>query len=188
WISFAEIAEWFSELGGCGPNEAARENAYRMLERDVLEGRFEEDGRSRVLFLHPGVSPTHGKMTAKWLQQAIENNLDNEQGRSYLRHCWLPRNLFERWCAWHHLPKSPPRFEAAEGGHVTQSSGKMEAPSPATRHERARRALTALFGSEVPDAATLPNKRLADKVNKWLEDHQQPPVGQHTVQRAAGRK
>ena len=31
---------------------------------------------------------------------------DGRRGRSYLENCWLPRKLFERWCAWHHLPKS----------------------------------------------------------------------------------
>src|SRR5262245_55959844 len=51
WIKVAEIAEWFSELGGSGPNEAALENAYTIIERDILAGRFEEGGRSQVLFL-----------------------------------------------------------------------------------------------------------------------------------------
>jgi hypothetical protein len=108
WINFAEIADWCSELEGSAvPNEAARENAYRMLERDLLAGNFEEGGRSRVRFVFPGVSWTHGKMTRRWLQDAIDNNYDNEHGRSYLRACWLPRKLFQRWCGWHHLPKSP---------------------------------------------------------------------------------
>jgi hypothetical protein len=161
-----------------------------MLKRDVLDGVFEEGGRSQVLFLIAGHTLDR-RMTRQRLQNAVDYNLDNEHGRLLLADCWFPRNVFERWCARHYLQKLLPRFEPTEGRHVTQSSGKSEAPSPATRrpqYERARRALTALFGSEVPDAATLPNKRLADKVNKWLEDHQQPPVGQRTVQRAAGRK
>jgi hypothetical protein len=194
WIPFAEIAEWYSDLRGpVSPEKAAdlREQALSMLKSDLLARLFEEGGRSRVLFRYPGVDFTRGKMTRQRLQEAIDDDPNVEHVRLLLSHCWLPRDLFERWCAWHHLPKSPPRFEPTKGKHVTQSSGESEAPSPATRrpqHERARRALTALFGSEVPDAATLPSKRLADKVNKWLEDHQQPPVGQRTVQRAAGRK
>jgi hypothetical protein len=111
WIKFSEIAEWFSELGGSGPNEDARERAYKMLEQDLLEGRFEKGGHSRVRFVFPGVSWTHGKMTRKWLRDAIDNNLDGEHGRSYLRHCWLPQDLFKRWRARHHLPESPPRFQ-----------------------------------------------------------------------------
>src|SRR5262245_44124323 len=51
WIKFAEIAEWFSELGGSGPNEAARERALTMLGCDLLAGYFEEGSRSRVRFV-----------------------------------------------------------------------------------------------------------------------------------------
>jgi hypothetical protein len=83
---------------------------------------------------------------------------------------------------WDQEEKSPPRFEPAE------KAGQPAAATRQPQQERARRALRALFGSKVPDAATLPNKHLAEKVNKWLKDHQQPPVGQRTVQRAASRK
>ena len=112
WISFAEIAEWLGE------------NAYNMLERDLLADNFVERGRSRVRFVFPGVSWPHGKMTSKWLQDAIDNNYDNEHGRSYLRHCWFPRRLFERWRAWHHLPESPPRFEPQESHPVLAVTAK----------------------------------------------------------------
>ena len=64
------------------------------------------------------------------------------------------------------------------------------ADNPTTRQpnrERARRALVALFPKGVPDAATLPNKLLAKKVNDWLEAKEQPSVSQRTIQRAAGR-
>ena len=118
WINFAEIAEWFSELGGSGPNEAEREKAYRILEDDLLAGVFQQGGRSHVLFRCPGVSLTHGKMTRQWLKGAIDTNLDNEHGRFYLKHCGLPRNLFERWCARHNLPKSPPRFQPTDGKYL----------------------------------------------------------------------
>jgi hypothetical protein len=115
WINFAEIAKWRSELDGSAePNEIARESAYKMLESDLLEGVFEERGRSQVLFLCSGVSWTHRKMTRQWLQDAINHNLDGDHGRFYLQHCWLPRELFKRWCARHHLPISPPRFEPRE--------------------------------------------------------------------------
>jgi hypothetical protein len=191
WIKFAEIAEWYSELGGPGPNEPLREHAYNLLKLDLLSGVFEEGGRSQVLFLVPGHT-LERRMTRERLQSAIDFSYDTQRGRYWLENnCWLPRKLFKQWCARHELPESPPRFEPTEESHVTQSFGKSEAPSPATRgpqRERARRALTALFGSKVPDAATLPNKLLVDKVNKWLDDQQQPPVGPRTVQRAAGRK
>jgi hypothetical protein len=84
WINFAEIAKWRSELDGSAePNEIARESAYKMLESDLLEGVFEERGRSQVLFLCSGVSWTHRKMTRQWLQDAIDHNLDGDHGRFY---------------------------------------------------------------------------------------------------------
>ena len=55
WIKFSEIAEWISELGGSGPNEAALEAAFAMLQKDLLEGHFGEGDDSQVLLLFPGV-------------------------------------------------------------------------------------------------------------------------------------
>jgi hypothetical protein len=147
WIPFVEIAEWYWDL--IGPAEpktaaAARERAYQMLESDLLVGFFEEGGRSRVRFVFPGVSGTHGKMTPKRLQDAIDNNYDNEHGRSYLRACWLPRKLFERWCAWHHLPKSPPRFQPQKSHDVSAATarGETAAINALASHLRINRQLT----------------------------------------------
>ena len=127
WISFVEIAEWYSGLGLTNPKKAAAaaEQAYRMLQSDLLAGLFEEGGRSRVLFRFPGVDFTAGKMTRQRLQGAIDHDLDGEHVRLLLRHCWLPQDLFERWRAWHHLPESAPRFEPQESHPV--GKGKQRA-------------------------------------------------------------
>jgi hypothetical protein len=75
-----------------------------------LASEFEENGRSRVLYLHPLV--TKARMTRECLKDAIEHNYDGDRGRSqYLPHCWMPRRMFVRWLAKHRLPESPPRFE-----------------------------------------------------------------------------
>jgi hypothetical protein len=61
---------------------------------------------------------------------------------------------------------------------------------PATRQpqrERARRALSALYGKKVPDPAALPNKHLEKQINDWLREHRQPPISGRTIRRAAGR-
>ena len=80
------------------PNEDDRSSAYQKLQHDLLAGDFEENGRSRVLYLHPAT--TKARMTRAWMQDATDYNYDNHQGRSaYLEHCWLPRNLFQRWLA-----------------------------------------------------------------------------------------
>src|SRR5262245_24538449 len=52
WIKFTQIAEAYSEQGGPG----AAERAYAMLQHDLLAGNFEENGRSQVLYLFPGVT------------------------------------------------------------------------------------------------------------------------------------
>jgi len=129
WISFVEIAEWYSDLRGpVSPEKAAalREQALSMLKSDLLAGLFEEGGRSRVLFRFPGVGFTHGKMTRQRLQDAIDNDPDGEHIRLLLSHCWLPRDLFERWCARHHLPKSPSRFQPQESHPVSPATARDE--------------------------------------------------------------
>ena len=110
WINFEEVAVLCSELDGSGvPNQAAFENACRNLERALLLGDFDENGRSRVLYLHPSTVRT--RMTREWLQDAIEYNYDGHRGRSkFLPWCWVSRAMYERWAAKHNLPISPPRF------------------------------------------------------------------------------
>src|SRR5271169_6453716 len=51
WISFREIAEWCAERSGQF-NEVELTRAYDMLQHDLLNGDFEEHGRSKVLYLH----------------------------------------------------------------------------------------------------------------------------------------
>jgi hypothetical protein len=77
-----------------------------MLVQDLLDGDFEEGGRSKVLYLHP-----YTKMdclTRQMLLDVLE--LEQSVRSEYLDHCWLPRLLFDRWLAKHELPASPPRF------------------------------------------------------------------------------
>jgi hypothetical protein len=120
WINFAEIADWCSEVdGSVVPNESARASAYEKLQRDLLEGDFEENGRSRVLYLHPWT--VKAKMTRQWMENMIETHPRATIPRQYFDHCWLPRNLFQRWLAKHHLPASPRRFQPQKSHRVTAS-------------------------------------------------------------------
>jgi hypothetical protein len=73
------------------------------------------------------------------------------------------------------------------GEAVSNGANQIRLASRQPDRERARRALGALFPDGPPDAASLPNKRLAKQVNEWLEANGQPSVGQRTIQRAAGR-
>jgi len=110
WLNFEEVAVLCSELDGSGaPNQAAFENACRNLERDLLSGDFEGNGRSRVLYLHPWTVKT--RMTKEWYEDAIQYDYDDHGGRSqFLPWCWFSRTMYERWAAKHNLPISPPRF------------------------------------------------------------------------------
>jgi hypothetical protein len=110
WISFREIAEWLSELDGHGvPNEAARVNAYDLLMRDLLAGDFEEQGRSKVRYLH--FRTAMARMTRERLNNALDTLSLADVRSEYLARCWIPRRMFDRWLAKHELPQSPARFE-----------------------------------------------------------------------------
>src|SRR5215471_8692120 len=57
WINVAELAEWCSkEHQSIVPSEQKRAAAFDTLTSDLLAGEFEENGRSRVLYLHPAVA------------------------------------------------------------------------------------------------------------------------------------
>jgi hypothetical protein len=111
WINFAEIAEWCSkEDQSIVPNAEKRTAAFDTLASDLLAGEFEENGRSRVLYLHPAV--IKARMTREWLKDVIGHNLDGHHGRSaYLAYCWIERRMFDRWLARHRLSQSPARFQ-----------------------------------------------------------------------------
>jgi hypothetical protein len=111
WINFAEVAEHCSEENGVVPNEVARETAYEKLLADFLEGDFEENGVSQILYLHPYTSKT--RMTREWLTGLLEFK-DADWGTiisQYLAHCWMPRVFSERWFAKHRMEPRPQRFE-----------------------------------------------------------------------------
>ena len=137
WINVEEIAELCSELNGSGvPNEAAHENAYRDFERDLFSRDFEENGRSRVLYLHPWTVRT--RMTPEWLQDAIEYNYDGHRGRSqFLPWCWVPLGMYERFAAKHNLPISPPRFRPEHTATmVAQPTGAEKLPKAILKRRR----------------------------------------------------
>jgi hypothetical protein len=152
WINFAEIADLCSELDGLVvPNEAARASAYEKLQRALLEGDFEEGGRSRVLYLH--ASTKMAKMTRKGMRFAIDRYPPEIIRSEYLDHCWVRRNLFQRWALKHHLPHSPPRFEpiaqaitrqpalSAAAGRATKDSAQRRRGPPPKKLELVKKAM-----------------------------------------------
>jgi hypothetical protein len=122
WISFSEIAEWCSELDAVGmlPNEAARDVAYETLHRDLLEGDFEENGRSKILYLNSAISSA--RMTRNWIEGMPAEVIRT----AYLDHCWIPRSFFNRWLSKHHLPNDPPRFRILRTERPTDPTSNDE--------------------------------------------------------------
>jgi hypothetical protein len=167
WLNFEEIAELCSELNGSGvPNEAARENACRNLERDLRSGDFEENGRSRVLYLHPSTVRT--RMTREWLQDAIQYNYDGQQGRSqYLPWCWIPRGMYECWAPKHSLPSSPPRFRPE---HVTaQPTASEKLPKAISKRRRsAQESIRQELEEKAPEYIDSPGNKTCWSIAKCL--------------------
>jgi hypothetical protein len=187
WINFADIADWCSkEDQSILPNERKREATFDTLASDLLAGEFEENGRSRVLFLHP--TTAKARMTPEWFKNIRDHNYDGDHGRLYLAHCWIPRRLFERWLARHRLPESPPRFNPVNKS--TQPARSPQRPREKRRPslQRAQVAIKAAYPNGVPDQATEPNKILCQRVSEKLTELNRPKVSDDTILRAAGRR
>jgi len=125
WINFADIADWCSkEDQSILPDERKREATFDTLASDLLAREFEENGRSRVLFLHP--TTAKARMTPEWFKDVRDHNYDGDHGRSYLAHCWIRRRLFERWLVRHRLPAQPPRFQPQQSYGVSGTKARDE--------------------------------------------------------------
>jgi hypothetical protein len=131
WISFGEIAEWCSELGGSiVSDEDARAGAYEKLQADLMAGDFEEAGKTRILYLHPWTPLA--KMTRDRARDFMERAPPETQRSEYWDHCWISRHLFHRWLAKHNLPTSPSRFKPLTEAPATS---KPSAPNAKDRSQ-----------------------------------------------------
>jgi hypothetical protein len=174
WLSFISIAEFYSrEDRSILPNEDKRAATFDLLARGVLDGMFEENDRSLVLFLHPTISPS--RMTREWLKDAICNNWDGDHGKSYLAHCWILWRMFERWRVQNNLPPFP-RFEPLDKGNQLQARSQRPKERQKPSFERAQKALKALYPNGSPDQTTVSNKTLSRQVNEKLKNLGLPGV------------
>jgi hypothetical protein len=123
-----------------------------------------------------------------WLKDVIDHNYDNDQGRSYLAHCWIPRRLFERWLVRHRLPASPPRFEPVNKSTQPARSQQRPREKGGPGLQRAQVAIKTAYPNGVPDQVTEPNKTLWTRVSKKLTELNLPKVSKDTILRAAGRR
>jgi hypothetical protein len=89
WINFKDLAERY------GRNVSVSEG-FKQLQVAILAGEFEQNGRCRVLYLHPVVTKT--KMTRAWLTTVTEVYEPATIERQYLGWCWVPREMAIAWC------------------------------------------------------------------------------------------
>jgi hypothetical protein len=174
WINFAEIAEMCSELDGSGvPNEAARENAYRNLERDVIDGDFQENGRWRVHYLHPLTVRT--RMTPGWLNDVIKYDYDGHRGRSqYLPCCWCSLGAYERFASKHNLPISPPRFrpEHADTAVVAEPTASEKLPKASKRRRPTEERIRQELEKKAPEYIDTPGDKTCWSIAQSLVETQ----------------
>jgi hypothetical protein len=100
WISFSELAERYGRNIGI-------DEGYKQLQQSVINGKFERNSRSRVLYLHPATTTT--KMTREKMRNAVETYPPETVRRHYLAPCWIPREL-DAWCqSWNRPDDQAPK-------------------------------------------------------------------------------
>ncbi len=116
WISFADIADFCArKSGSIVPDEKKRALAFNTLAKDILNGEFDKNGRSQVLFLNHFTKKA--RLTREDLTDIIDYNLDGNGGLSeYLPCCWARREFIERWFEKHRLQKPVDWFKPKHDG------------------------------------------------------------------------
>jgi hypothetical protein len=174
WISFSELAERY------GRNIGITEG-YEQLKRAVINGEFERNGRSRVLYLHPAV--TIAKMTRERMRNAVETYPLETVRRHYLAPCWIPRELADAW--------EKPSYEPwRQEPQLTERPKRKHKGHKQPKRVRVRAILHQIFSSGIPPESELSNKellRLFDEQLKKPELKTTLHAHDRTVLRAAGR-
>jgi len=104
----------------------------------LLEGDFEKNGVSQIMYLHPYTSKT--RMTREWLIGLLEfKDADRATIISqYLAHCWMARVFLERWLAKHRMEPRPPRFEPKKRTPSATTQPSSPPRFPASQESQAR--------------------------------------------------
>ncbi len=96
WVCLADVADWCARASGdIKPDEERRVIAFTELGRSLNAGEFEQNGRSRVLFLNP--STCLAKMTREQMSRITAANPSDIVRSCYLAHCWIPTALCRSW-------------------------------------------------------------------------------------------
>jgi hypothetical protein len=88
WVRLSDVAERYGR-------ERSTQEGYEKLIEAINAREFEAAGRSRLLYLHPGVCMA--KMTRDKLD-AVSRGIDRQLLISaYIEPCWIPVAMAERW-------------------------------------------------------------------------------------------
>jgi hypothetical protein len=114
WISIADIADWIASNRGATDrrDERLRAQGYDDLLSAILNGEFDRDGRSCVLYLTPDTE------TFRLQADLLRNMRDFYAGsmtvnEEVLSRCWVQRQLAQRWFERREL-LWPKRFDPVE--------------------------------------------------------------------------
>jgi hypothetical protein len=137
WCSFKEVADWCArERGGSLRNEERRKAAYRDLVSALLEGKFEKNDRSHVLYLAPEIpsadfrEPT--RLATDWARELLSFYQHDDFIGLVLDHCWSTHDLCRRWFEVQRIDPPGDWFSADVPSQPTKSSAQPTMPGSGT--------------------------------------------------------
>jgi hypothetical protein len=126
WIEFVEIAKWCARsttAKSIDDEQRALEVAYQRLANSILAGEFEANGRSTILYLEArvlSIGTFPHRLTRDWFERGWKAAVqfgENFQVAGMetassapihlLAHCWVTREIAQRWLEAHHYPLPP---------------------------------------------------------------------------------
>jgi hypothetical protein len=132
WIAFVDLADWCAQsttAAGIDEEKKAKDLAYRRLADAIINGEFERDGRSKILYLDtlvPRCRLTIGQFRIAFGARATPPY--PPPPLAVLNCCWLPRELAQKWLESHGY-RWPEHFEPASS-HAPPLANVVKAPGP----------------------------------------------------------
>jgi hypothetical protein len=131
WIALVDLADWCARStarASVAGEDEARKLAYRLLAESALLGEFEQEGKSKILYLVPDVFDDGGtprfRMTREKFGFAALGTATD-----LLRCCWLQREMARQWIETHGF-HWPSHFEERPGLSPVTHSAPLATGAP----------------------------------------------------------